>query len=258
MLAFKMCKNLGCVSFRLRYCGSVGAFTWVGPGCKRKIVKFTAMKKLALFLVTVCTVSALCAQPFRKEIDDFKRKDSIEKPVPGMILFTGSSSFTKWTDVRDYFPGVPILNRAFGGSTLVDMIRYADEAVIRYNPKQVVIYCGENDVAASDTVTAQVVLQRFQTLFTMIRAKLKNVPVAFVSLKPSPSRWKFHTIYVEANRLIRQYLSQQRNAVFINVYDAMLNADGSVMTDIFLGDNLHMNAKGYQIWQPILAPHLLR
>jgi lysophospholipase L1-like esterase len=37
----------------------------------------------------------------------------------------------------------------------------------------------------------------------------------------------------------------------------MLQDDGSVMKDIFIADNLHMNAKGYAIWQKIIAPSLL-
>jgi len=36
----------------------------------------------------------------------------------------------------------------------------------------------------------------------------------------------------------------------------MFNSDGKIMSDIFLSDNLHMNKKGYEIWQPILAPYL--
>jgi lysophospholipase L1-like esterase len=175
-----------------------------------------------------------------------RKRDSVEKPAPNsIILFTGSSSFTKWTDVKDYYPGYPIINRAFGGSTLVDMIRYVDEADHPYyRPKQIVIYCGENDVAASDTVTAQMVLQRFQTLFSLIRNKLPKVQIAFVSLKPSPSRWKLEPIYVEANKLIKDFISKQSNTTFINIHNAMLKPDGSVMTDIFLSDNLHMNAEG--------------
>jgi lysophospholipase L1-like esterase len=37
----------------------------------------------------------------------------------------------------------------------------------------------------------------------------------------------------------------------------MLQGDGSVMKDIFIADNLHMNAKGYAIWQKILVSSLL-
>jgi lysophospholipase L1-like esterase len=220
------------------------------------------MKKIFLSACFAFICVLLAAQtttpPFRKEIDAFKKKDSAEMPAPNSILFVGSSSFTKWTDVQDYFPDYPILNRGFGGSSLPDLIRYVDEVIIPYNPKQIVIYCGENDVAASDTVTAQTVLKRFQQLFGLIRNKLPKVPIAFISLKPSVSRWKFEPVIVETNKLIKQFISKQSKAVFINVHDAMLNADGTVMTDIFIADNLHMNAKGYKIWQPIIKKKLIR
>ncbi|MES2372205.1 MAG: GDSL-type esterase/lipase family protein [Bacteroidota bacterium] len=196
--------------------------------------------------------------PFRKEINAFKKKDSAQMPAKQSILFVGSSSFTKWTDVQDYFPGYPILNRGFGGSSLPDVIRYVDEIIIPYDPKQIVIYCGENDVAGSDTIMPQTVLHRFEQLFGLIRNKLPKVPIAFVSLKPSVSRWKLEWKMVETNKLIKAFLSKQSNTSFINIHDAMLNADGTVMTDIFIADNLHMNAKGYKIWQPIILKELRR
>lgn len=179
-------------------------------------------------------------------------------PASNSILFVGSSSFTKWTDVQDYFPGYPILNRGFGGSSLPDLIRYAEEVIYPYQPKQIVIYCGENDIAASDTVTAQLVLQRFKTLFGMIRTHLGKVPVAFISIKPSPSRWKFEPVIVEANKLIKAFLKKQSKTKFINVHNAMLNPDGSVMEDIFIADRLHMNAQGYKIWQPFIQKALIK
>lgn len=219
------------------------------------------MKKILFLAACMLTASFVIAQtdpPFRKEIDAFKKKDSAAMPAKNQILFTGSSSFTKWTDVQDYFPGYPILNRAFGGSQLVDMIRYVDEAIIVYKPKQIVIYCGENDVAASDTVTAQTVLKRFQKLFSLIRNRMPKVPIAFVSLKPSVSRWKLEPVFVEANKLIKNFISRQKSAVFIDTHKAMLLPDGNVRPDIFIADNLHMNAKGYKIWQPIIRPYLVK
>jgi lysophospholipase L1-like esterase len=219
------------------------------------------MKKVLVFLLSFCLVGFAFSQtapPFRKEIDAFKKKDSAQMPAANSILFVGSSSFTKWTDVQDYFPGYPILNRGFGGSSLPDLIRYADEVIYPYKPKQIVIYCGENDIAASDTITAQLVLQRFQTLFGMIREHVGSVPVAFISIKPSPSRWKFEPVILEANKLIKAYLRKQSKTKFINVHNDMLQKDGSVMTDIFIADNLHMNAKGYAIWQPLIRKVLLK
>lgn len=220
-------------------------------------MKNVLVAAISLFILGI--FQAQSQEPaFRKDIDAFKKSDSQRMPAANTILFVGSSSFTKWTDVQDYFPGYPILNRGFGGSTLVDVIRYADEIIVPYHPKQIIIYCGENDIAASDTITPQIVLERFRQLFSIIRKKLGKVPVGFISIKPSPSRWKMETRFVEANRLIKAFLDKEQNAKFINVHTAMLNADGSVKTDIFISDNLHMNPTGYHIWQPIIAKQLKR
>lgn len=195
---------------------------------------------------------------FQNEIDAFAHSDSIVAPLKGKIVFAGSSSFTKWKDVNQYFPGYPIVNRAFGGSTLEELTQYAKETILQYEPKQVVIYCGENDLANNDQVTPEIVLARFTTLFHIIRNKLGNgTRITFISLKPSIARWHLEAKYIITNQLIAQFLNKQKNAEFIDVQAAMLLPDGTVMKDIFIADNLHMNAKGYAIWQKILAGKLL-
>ncbi|CAN5735505.1 SGNH/GDSL hydrolase family protein [soil metagenome] len=218
------------------------------------------MKKIKVLIATLFVVSSLFAQemhpPFWNDIQHFKKEDSIKFPPKDAVLFVGSSSFTKWKDVQEYFPTTTIINRGFGGSTLPDVIRYANDVINPYHAKQVVIYCGENDLASSDTVSAQTVFDRFVTLFHLIRKQQPGVPVAFVSLKPSPSREKLWPKMVEANSLIKTYISKQKKAAFIDVYNKMFNADGTVMKDIFIEDNLHMNAKGYAIWQQVMKPYL--
>jgi len=193
---------------------------------------------------------------FWNEVQEFKKQDSLQKPPTRPILFIGSSSFTLWKDVNNNFPGYTILNRAFGGSSITDLIRYKQEIITKYKPKQIVMYCGENDFAASDTVTVPTVMARFKTLFNYIQSNFKGIPFVYVSMKPSPSRFKLLPKYEEANRLIQAYLKKYKNTVFVDVYHAMLMEDGSPRLDIFLEDNLHMNKAGYDIWQKLLAPHL--
>ena len=163
-----------------------------------------------------------------------------------------------WKDVKDYFPSYTIINRGFGGSSLTDLIRYAHDVITPYKPIQTVIYCGENDLAAADSVTALTVFNRFRILFEMIREKLPNQPIVFVSLKPSPSRSHLMPKMEAANKMIRDFLAKHRNTAFVDVYSLMLKADGTPRTDIFLEDNLHMNAKGYAIWQKAIQPHLIK
>lgn len=217
-------------------------------------------KKLTflLFFVIICGFVKAQDAPFHSEIQQFKKQDSLHFPPKHAILFLGSSSFRKWTDVQKYFPGYTLINRGFGGSTIPDAIYYADEIVFPYQPRQVVIYEGDNDLASSDKITADSVLNRFKQLFSLIRNKLPHTSIAFVSIKPSPSREKLMPEMQEANSLIKSFLKDQKNAAFIDVYHKMLNKDGTPNKSLFIEDELHMNAKGYAIWQKAIRPYLIK
>jgi lysophospholipase L1-like esterase len=214
---------------------------------------------IAFFILfTVTTVAQNACPPFWNDIVQFKKEDAAAMPAKNAILFVGSSSFTKWTDVASYFPGYSIINRGFGGSTLPDVIRYTYDVILPYQPKQVVIYCGENDLASGDSITANDVVQRFKTLFGIIRQNLPQANIQFVSLKPSPSRQTLFPKMEAANAAIKTFLKSEKNAGFIDVYHAMLDAKGNPRQELFLEDNLHMKPSGYAIWQKIIQPHLLK
>ncbi len=213
------------------------------------------MRFIAALLCMLSLAIGLYAQaPFQDEIDQFRKQDSLNAPPKKAVLFVGSSSFRMWKNVQEDFPEIRIINRGFGGSTLADVIRYMDDIIFPYEPKQIVIYCGENDIASGES--PQTVLDRFDMLFTAIRNKLPRVPVVFVSMKPSPSRKKFREGIIHGNSLIRQYLAGKRNTVYVDVYSRMLDNSGEPKADIFLDDELHMNEKGYAIWTEALRPVL--
>ena len=214
-----------------------------------------------LLAYTFLILSGLChAQKtfpaYAADIQNFKKQDSANYPPQNAILLVGSSSFTRWTDVNNYFPGYTIINRGFGGSTLKDVIRYTYDIIIPYQPKQIVIYCGENDVA--EGVPAEEVFTTFKTLYQMVRTNLPSTVIHFVSLKPSPSRQPLLPEMKKVNQLVNGFIRKEKNAGFINVFPAMLNKNGEIMEDIFVADSLHLNAKGYAIWQKVLQPHLVK
>lgn len=218
------------------------------------------LNRLVFFLIVCLFLShKTIAQPFIQDIQAFKKGDSLSFPPHHAILFVGSSSFTNWKDVQSYFPAHIIVNRGFGGSSLPDVIRYAGDIIFPYHPKQIIVYCGENDIAGDSMVTGKIVFKRFKTLYYKIRKNLLNVPLVYVSMKPSPSRWHMKERMIEGNNLIERFLKQKkRNAKFVSVWNVMLDPDGKPMDDIFISDKLHMNAKGYTIWQQILEKLLLK
>jgi lysophospholipase L1-like esterase len=214
-------------------------------------------KSILFSLLLLNIVNAQDQKPaFWDDIEAFKKQDSTHFPGTNKILFVGSSSFTKWTDVQSYFPSYPIINRGFGGSSLPDVIRYREDVIFKYKPKQIVIYCGENDLASSDNVTAKMVYDRFVQLFNFIRKKLPNVSVVYISMKPSPSRQLLLSKMREGNAMIQTFLKAKKQTGFIDVYKEMIDDEGKPIPELFVEDNLHMNKKGYVIWQKTIEPYL--
>ena len=216
--------------------------------------------RILFLIVALMFAVSVSAQPFIDEIKAFRKTDSIVNTPKGKILFVGSSTFTNWRDVANYFPGFPIVNRGFGGSSLTDVIRYADEVIIKYAPKQIFIYCGENDFASNLALPADSVVSRFKQLSHIIRSKLnKSTPVYYISMKPSVARWNMQDKFTAANNGIKEYIATQKNMQYLDLHTPMMDETGKmVRKDIFVQDNLHMNAAGYRIWQKVLIPYLMR
>lgn len=218
------------------------------------------MKRLnvILLLVTLFVSQTVFAQKRElwNEIENFIRKDSIAMPPKNGILFVGSSSFTKWKNLESTFKEYNAINRGFGGSTLRLANDYIDHLVYPYQPRQVVIYSGENDIA-QDKVSAVETLNRFATFFTNIRNKYPFVPVMFVSIKESPSRKKFGETILHTNALIKNYLSNYSNTKYVDVNSKMLHK-GEPRPELFLQDMLHMKQAGYDIWIKEISPYLIK
>jgi lysophospholipase L1-like esterase len=180
--------------------------------------------------------------------------DSTSPPPQHPIVFTGSSSIRLWENLKDYFPDKTILQRGFGGSQLSDVLRYVDRVIVRYSPKQVVLYAGENDIAAGQT--GQQTFERLKAVFERVRQKLPDVPFVFISIKPSPSRRKYFPEVDTANQLIKDFLAKQKNAQFVDIRPVMLGTNGQPVPELFKSDSLHMLTAGYQRWAKVLGPYL--
>ncbi|PST84621.1 hypothetical protein C7T94_00335 [Pedobacter yulinensis] len=194
--------------------------------------------------------------PFYDEISQFKKQDSISVPAKGGIVFVGSSSVRMWSDLEKLYKAYGAINRGFGGSTLKDAAYYTKELVSVYKPRQVVIYSGENDLAAG--ASSIETLNRFATFFTDIRNNQPDVPVIFISIKESPSRTRIGAAILHANSLIKEYLSHYPNTQFVEVNSKMKTAGGKLRPELFRDDMLHMKPAGYAIWAKELTPYLLK
>lgn len=216
------------------------------------------MKKIfsAFLMLTFALFFAQEKPMFWQDIQNFKKLNLENPPAENAILLVGSSSFTKWTDVANYFPDKTIINRGFGGSRLTDLNDYAEDLLNPYQPKQIIIYCGENDFADNDKLKADVVVERFKTFYKKIRAKFPKIEVDYISIKYSPSREKLWSQMKEANKKIADFMKNQPNAAFIDITKVMQDENGNVRKDLFVEDMLHMTPEGYRLWTSVMNPYM--
>jgi lysophospholipase L1-like esterase len=211
---------------------------------------------LLLLSALGCTTFAQGNPPFWDEVQAIKAYDKVYQVPAHPIVFVGSSSIRKWEHLQVAFGKYNVLNRGIGGAYINDITRYLDDVVLAYHPRQIVLYVGENDVTAANE-TADTILNRTERLFKAIRAKMPEVPVVYIGFKPSPSRDRFVQKTIAANALIRTFIATQSKATFVDVFPLMLK-NGNSMPELFVADMLHMNAKGYSIWEKAVKPYLLK
>jgi hypothetical protein len=239
--------------------GRLGLFA-AGKICSAvRLVKFASRRLLRLLRFLFAGLSLFClaaAKPadWAKAIDRLTDADIAHPPARDGIVFVGSSSIARWETLAADFPGRAVIQRGFGGSELADSVFYADRIVIPYHPRLVVLYAGENDIATGKT--AEAVAGDFEAFCARVLPALPDVRIIFVSLKPSPLREKFMPEFARANALIAATCARNPRLTFVDVYHAMLDAQGRTRPELYVGDRLHMNHDGYAIWIRLLNPLL--
>lgn len=225
-------------------------------------MKLAAMRFAAIFAMLCLTFASPFAAAqlqigsviWEKDIQKFEAADKANPPKPGAILFIGSSSIEHWKDVASDFPDKHVLNRGFGGSRIADSTYYASRIIVPYKPGMIVFYAGDNDI--NDGHSAQQVFDDYVAFVARVRKDLPATPIAYISIKPSPSRVKLLPVMTEANTKIRAYAAAHPHLLYIDVASKMLDAGGQPRIDLFVEDRLHMNRAGYDLWRGIIAPFL--
>ena len=201
-----------------------------------------------LALAALLFVGSSDAQPrgperWQAEIATLVAGDSVHPPPQHAVLFVGSSSIRLWTTLAEDFPGVPAINRGFGGSRIADSTHYADQIVVPYHPKLIIMYAGDNDVAEGRT--SGQVIHDFIDFVARVRRDLPDVAIAYLSIKPSVARASMWPQMRAANEGIALWARTAENVIFIDVTAKMLDAHGRPRPGLFRDDGLHMQRAGY-------------
>ncbi len=217
---------------------------------------------LAFLLLSSAAIFATAAEPndsrrWENEIKAFEKADQAQPPPPGAVLFVGSSTIRMWKTLAADFPGQKVVNRGFGGCHIEDCTFYADRIVAPYAPRLVVLRAGGNDINAGKS--PERVFDDFKAFVTAVRAKLPTVPIAYMTINATPSRWANVEREKKANGLIEAYIKAHPplDLLYIDTFDATLGSDGRPRSELFLQDRLHFNAAGYKIIADRVRPFVI-
>jgi lysophospholipase L1-like esterase len=191
---------------------------------------------------------------YEKDIQAFEAVDKASPPPQNAILLIGSSSIRKWTNAPAQFPDHRLIMRGFGGSYLSDSVAFLNRIVIPYRPKLVLLYAGDNDIAGGKT--PEQVFADFQEFVARTQAALPEARIAYLSIKPSPSRTRFMERFKTTNRLIQEFCQDNPKLIYVDVFTPMTTADGQPRPELFVSDRLHLNVEGYKLWAGIVKPVL--
>jgi lysophospholipase L1-like esterase len=192
--------------------------------------------------------------PFEKEIKAFEEADKKVPPAQNAVLFVGSSTIQKWKTLAEDFPNETVINRGFGGSQMADSVRYAKRIIIPYYPRKIVIYAGDNDLAAGKS--PEQILADFKALVDEVRPELPQTEILYLSIKPSIARWKLVDKIKQANALILDYTKTDKQLGFIDIFPVVLSEDGKPRKELFMPDGLHMSRAGQKLCVPVIEPRI--
>jgi lysophospholipase L1-like esterase len=181
--------------------------------------------------------------PFEQEITALETRPIELSQRP--IVFYGSSSIRLWKSLTQDFVGYPVVNCGFGGSRLSDCVRYVSRVVLHLKPAAVVLYAGDNDLAQG--VLPEQVFASFRELYRALRSYSEQMPIAYISVKPSPARLRNLDNILRFNRMVQIFLQNQPEAKYIDICTAMLGPDRKPNPALFVQDQIHLSTAGYQI-----------
>jgi len=189
-------------------------------------------------------------------IDAFLAAEATSPPPKGAIVATGSSSMRFWHGrIAEDLAPLTLVPRGFGGSNMKDVRHFLDELVLRHEPRAVLLYEGDNDAAVG--AKPEEVIAHFDAIVAGIHDRFPAARIYILAVKPSVARWHLWDVMQATNALLADRAAADPRLTFIDIATPMLGDDGKPLPDIFVADNLHMNAAGYDIWRDVVRPILL-
>lgn len=185
-------------------------------------------------------------------IEQYRRFDKRNALAKNPILFVGSSSIVFWETALS-FPDYPVINRGFGGASLPEVIHYYDDVIKKHAPSVLVVYC---DIDVENGETPQYSVNSFKKLVSRVEMDFPDVEIIFLSMKPTliddVLGKDIRKNKLITNEMLAEYSANKDNLHYVDISKVMFAEQTRLKDEIFIGDGMHMNKLGYDLWDPIV------
>ncbi len=166
------------------------------------------------------------------------------------VVFTGSSTIAHWTSLAADLAPIPVTRRGISGARLNQIAALMPALLASYQPRAVILYAGENDVAGflgSKAKSPEQVRDSFQVFCRETHRRLPTTPIYFLSIKPGKTRSAHASAFDATNKLIAETCADDDRLHFVDATTPLLAADGTVRADVYERDGIHLSGEGYRI-----------
>ncbi len=188
--------------------------------------------------------------------DDIRALEASTAGPVGSVIFTGSSSIRLWRSLADDMAPLPVIRRGFGGAKMGDAVHYASRLVAAEAPAAIVVFVGTNDIVPGKVKPSSELLQDYRKLVSNIWQVHSSVPIYYIAITPSPSRWSVWEHAQSTNAMIAEYIASESGLHYIDTGPLLLH-NGEPNPDNYVFDGLHLNVNGYAVWTNVIRKRLL-
>lgn len=183
----------------------------------------------------------------------------------GGTVFFGDS-ITEFYDIEKFYSELQIkYNSGVSGFTSETLLWICDEAVIKLQPKLVVIMIGTNDLGSTNMRSPREIANNIREIIDLISRNVVNVRFVVVSTLPCDELQhgmkigkglRTNEIIKLANQEIEYICSLFENATFVDAFSYMVNEENNII-DEYTEDGLHLTNEGYKKYTNIIKPIIL-
>jgi lysophospholipase L1-like esterase len=178
-------------------------------------------------------------------------------PPAGEILFIGSSSVRLWTTIADDMAPWPAVGRGYGGARYRDLCHFVPRLVVNHDPTAIVVFVANDLAAPAEGQHVETVMIDVRATHARIRERHPRVPLLFVAVTPTESRWSMWPEIQRLNAAIEDLCEAHDDTVFVATAEHFLDpATGRPDPALFRPDRLHLSPAGYDVWAKVIAAAL--